>query len=64
MINNFNFLERYKSKNIFIILISISFFSFNFFFIHNFFEFSDPTKILFTQNNIAEKNFCQFFKKF
>ena len=61
MINNFNFLERYKSKNIFIILISISFFPL-IFFIHNFFEFSDPTKILFTQNNIAEKNFVNFLK--
>lgn len=61
MIKNFNFLERYKSKNIFIILISISFFPL-IFFIHNFFEFSDPTKILFTQNNIAEKNFVNFLK--
>ena len=61
MINNFNFLERYKSKNIFIILISISFFPL-IFFIHNFFEFSDPTKILFTQTNIAEKNFVNFLK--
>tara|TARA_Y100000816_G_scaffold253375_1_gene204911 strand:+ start:1434 stop:3188 length:1755 start_codon:yes stop_codon:yes gene_type:complete len=61
IINNFNFFEKHKPKNIFIILISISFFPL-IFFIYNFFEFSDPTKILFTQNNIAEKNFVNFLK--
>lgn len=61
IINNFNFFEKHRPKNIFIILISISFFPL-IFFIYNLFEFSDPTKILFTQNNIAEKNFVNFLK--
>jgi len=58
---NFNFLKKCEQKNIFTILISITFFPL-IFFIYNFFEFSDPTKILLTQNNIAEERFVEFLK--
>lgn len=56
-----NFIVREKFSKIFLFIACISLFPTTFF-IYNFFIFSDPTKILFVQNNFGEEQFVSFLK--